>query len=79
MSIEFKRGRRADTTCAERMVYMSRCGRYKLERCRSLFGKKITRWYAMHFREDLDIWDMAVFMKTYRTRKAATKALEKIK
>lgn len=76
--IEFKRGHRADTFTSQRMVYPSRCGRFKLEKMTCRFDYR-TRWYALHFMDEPGrvFWHMIVHMKTYRTRNAAIRAMEK--
>ena len=76
--IEFMRGRRANTEILERMIYPSRCGRFKLEKLLCLLDGR-TRWYAMHkYAEKIRThWHMLVHMKTYRTRNAALRVMEK--
>lgn len=71
--IEFKRGRRGPSEVAEQMVWPSKCGRFKLERHVGIFEDR-TRWYALYH---TDIWRMLIHCRTYRTRNAAVKALEK--
>jgi len=80
MKIEFKRGRRADTQVADRMVYGSRCGRFKLEKHICLLDGR-TRWYAIHKWNERrrDFWHMIEHMRTYKTRNAASVAMEKFR
>ncbi len=79
--IEFKRGHRSNTTSADRMVYPSRCGRFKLEKMTCRYDG-VTRWYAMHLKDDLPgrvYWHMIEHMRTYKTRNAATREMEKFR
>ena len=70
--IEYKRGRRDTTSTAERMTWESRCGKYRVQQCKSsLDGVK--RYYALVNTENG--FRMLEHMKTYRTRKAAERAL----
>ncbi|MHC4121464.1 MAG: hypothetical protein ACYSWO_28665 [Planctomycetota bacterium] len=74
--IEYKRGRRANTSTAIRMVYESRCGQYKVEKHTEQYGGGArTRWYALVKRDD--VFRMIQHMKTYRTRRAAEKVIAK--
>jgi len=70
--IEYKRGRRKDTIVSERMVFPSRCGRYRIERCDCKFDEFV-RWYAVAGEKLL----LTKRQKPFRTRKAAEKAINK--
>ena len=78
--IEFMRGRREDTEVADRMTYPSRCGRFKLEKHICLLEGR-TRWFALHFKNEPGKvwWHMIVHMRTYRTKNAAIKVMEKFR
>ena len=78
--IELMRGRRENTPVTSRMVYPSRCKRFKLEKHDCLLDGR-TRWYAMHLYDEpiRNFWHMVPHMKTYRTRNAALRALEKFR
>lgn len=78
--IEYMRGRSANTQVAKRMVYPSKCGRFKLEKHLCLLDGR-TRWYALHkWNEKLrDFWHMIEQIKTYRTRPAAERELERFR
>lgn len=71
--IEYMRGRRNDTIVSERMVFPSRCGRYRIERCDCKFDEFV-RWYAVYANNKLLLTKRA---KPFRTRKAAERAIEK--
>ena len=68
VTIEYKRGKRDTTTTAQRMTWESRCGKYKVQECKSLLDG-IKRYYALVDGRMLE------HMKTYKTRKAAERAL----
>ena len=76
--IEFKRGHRANTKIAERMVYPSRCGRFKLERMTSSLDG-VTRWDAIHLKDEPGrvYWHMIEHMRTYKTRYTALRVMER--
>jgi len=67
--IEYKRGRRDETTTAHRMTWESRCGRFKVQECTSKLDG-IKRYYALVDGRMLE------HMKTYKTRKTAERALQ---
>jgi hypothetical protein len=74
--IEYKRGRRANTDTAVRMIYDSKCGQYSVEKHISRYCNPTrTRWYAM--KKQGGKFRMLVHMRTYRTRRAAERAIEK--
>jgi len=70
--IEYMRGRRKDTIISERMVFPSRCGRYRIERCDCKYDEFV-RWYAIAGEKLL----LTKRGRPYRTRKAAERVIEK--
>lgn len=77
--IEFKRGQRKDTETSERMVYPSKCLRYKIEKHTCKYDHRV-RWLAL-YRSEYGWWRIVKTKtgKAFRTRRAAIRALEKLK
>lgn len=71
-SIPYKRGKRDTTATSERMTWESRCGRFRVQESKGLFDK-VTRYYALILKEEE--WRMLEHLHSYRTRRAAEKAL----
>ena len=55
------------------MTWTSRCGQYRVQQCNNHF-EHMTRYYALILKPTG--FQMLVHMKTYRTRKAAERALD---
>lgn len=69
--IEFsRRGRRERTDCAERTIWISRCGRYRVVRSVYLFGHLPNVYYAQVLR-DGRCWDVISQHRKRRTAEAA--------
>lgn len=56
------------------MTWTSRCGQYQVQECKNQYEKR-TIYYALILVNEK--WTMLQHMKTYRTRKAAEKAVLK--
>lgn len=54
------------------MTWESRCGNYRVQKSDNRYEKR-TRYYALI--KQNEVWSMVEHMKTYRTRKAAERAL----
>lgn len=63
----FRRGRRADTVAGQRMIWLSICGRYRIER--SSVPALPVIWRACRLVEDR--WEM---LSRHRTRRGAERA-----
>lgn len=73
--IEYKRGIRDKTLTSERMTWTSRCGQSRVQECKNSYSNR-TFYYALVL-DKYGQFRMLEHMKTYRTRKAAEKAIEK--
>jgi len=67
-----RRGRRERTDCAERMIWLSRCGRYRIVRSRYLYGRLPEVYYAQVL--DGGCWDV---ISQHRKRLPAEAACRK--
>lgn len=79
----FKRMRRDDTETAERKVWRSRCGRYKVEEVNIRYGREndnrgVYLGYPIFFRAMIKRPLGWYVVSTHRKRSAATKVLEYI-
>lgn len=72
LEIEFKRGRRDETITSDRMTWTSRCGQYQVQECKNRYEKR-TVYYALILQNGK--FHMLEHLKTFRTRKAAERAL----
>lgn len=70
LDLEWKRGVSSTTDTAERMTWISRCGRYRVTRSRSLYGLPTT-FYAE--RSSGDSWEWFNRIR-HRSRTAAERA-----
>lgn len=70
--VEYKRGKKDRTWISTRVTWESKCGRYRVAEHRSTLGGSVRiTYYALVDGQMLE------HMRTYRTRKAAEKAIEK--
>ena len=79
--LEWMRGRRADTEMAERMVWKSRCLKYRIEECNIRYGRTYTRTgiyqgYPTNYKAMVNKDSGWSIVSEHRTKAAAIKQCE---